>query len=54
MEPIVAAVLANDPSRITAAVAAERLDEDLFVAELPHQLYRGDTPLRQALAAGRL
>ena len=29
MEPIVAAVLANDPSRITAAMAAERLDEDL-------------------------
>jgi len=29
VEPIVAAVLANDPSRITAAMAAERLDEDL-------------------------
>ena len=53
MEPIVAAVLANDPSRITAAMAAERLDEDLFVAELPHQLYRGDTPLHLAAAGLR-
>jgi hypothetical protein len=30
------------------------MDQDLFVAELPHQLYRGDTPLRDALAAGRV
>jgi ankyrin repeat protein len=34
MESIFAAVLANDPSRITAAAAAQRMDEDLFVAEL--------------------
>ena len=53
MEPIFAVVLANDPSRITAAAAAQRLDEDLFVAELPHQLYRGDTPLHLAAAGLR-
>ena len=49
VEPIFEAVLANDPSRIaagTSAAAAQRMDEDLFVAELPHWLYRGDTPLQ--------
>lgn len=53
VEPVVAAVLADDPSLITAAAAAQRLDEDLFVAELPHQLYRGDTPLHLAAAGLR-
>ena len=53
MEPIFEAVLANDPSWITAAAAAQRMDEDVFVAELPHQLYRGDTPLHLAAAGLR-
>ena len=53
VEPIFEAVLANDPSRITAAAAAQRMDEDLFVAELPHMLYRGDTPLHLAAAGLR-
>jgi ankyrin repeat protein len=53
VEPIFEAVLANDPSRITPAGAALRMDEDLFVAELSHQLYRGDTPLHLAAAGLR-
>jgi ankyrin repeat protein len=53
VEPIFEAVLANDPSRITAAAAAQRMEEDLFVAELPHMLYRGDTPLHLAAAGLR-
>jgi ankyrin repeat protein len=53
VEPIFAAVLADAPSRITAAAAAQRMDEDLFVAELSHQLYRGDTPLHLAAAGLR-
>ena len=59
MEPIVAAVLANDPSRIAAmeagtpGAATQRMDEDLLVPELPHQLYRGDTPLHLAAAGLR-
>jgi ankyrin repeat protein len=53
VEPIFEAVLANDPSRITPAAAAQRMDEDLFVPELPHQLYRGDTPLHLAAAGLR-
>ena len=53
MEPIFEAVLANDPSRITAAAVAQRMDVDLFVAELPHQLYRGDTALHLAAAGLR-
>ena len=53
VEPIFEAVLANDPSRITAAAAAQRMEEDLFVAELPHQLYQGDTPLHLAAAGLR-
>jgi hypothetical protein len=63
VDPIFEAVLANDPSRIEAGpsdAAAQRMEDDLFVAELPHQLYRGDTPLhhlqleivRLLLAAG--
>jgi hypothetical protein len=50
VEPIFEAVLANDPSRITAAAAAQRMEEDLFVAELHHMLYQGDTPLHLAAA----
>jgi ankyrin repeat protein len=53
VEPIFEAVLANDPSRITPTAAAQRMDEDLFVPELPHQLYRGDTPLHLAAAGLR-
>ncbi len=53
MKPIFEAVLANDPSRITAAAAAQRMEEDLFVAELHHMLYRGDTPLHLAAAGLR-
>jgi ankyrin repeat protein len=59
VEPIFEAVLANDPSRITAiaagtpAAATQRMDEDLLVPELPHQLYRGDTPLHLAAAGLR-
>ncbi len=53
VEPIFVAVLANDPSRITAAAAAQRMEEDLFVAELYHMLYRGDTPLHLAAAGLR-
>jgi len=53
VEPIFEAVLANDPSRITTAAAAQRMGKDLFVAELPHWLYRGDTPLHLAAAGLR-
>jgi hypothetical protein len=53
VEPIFEAVLANDPSRITAAAAAQRMEDDLFVAELPHMLYRGDTALHLAVAGLR-
>jgi ankyrin repeat protein len=53
VEPIFEAVLANDPSRITAAAAAQRMDEDLLVTDLPHMLYRGDTPLHLAAAGLR-
>jgi ankyrin repeat protein len=52
VEPIFEAVLANDPSRITPAAAAQRMDEDLLLAEL-HWLYRGDTPLHLAAAGFR-
>jgi ankyrin repeat protein len=53
VEPIFEAVLANDPSRITPAAATQRMDEDLLVTELPHQLYRGDTLLHLAAAGLR-
>jgi len=53
VEPIFEAALANDPSRITAAEAARRAEDDLYVAELPHMLYRGDTPLHLAAAGLR-
>jgi len=53
VEPTFEAVLADDPSRIAAAAAAQRMEDDLFVAELPHMLYRGDTPLHLAAAGLR-
>src|SRR5207244_3203416 len=59
MEAIFEAVLANDPSRIAAIEAGTpgaaklRMDEDLLVTELPHMLYRGDTPLHLAAAGLR-
>ena len=59
VEPIFEAVLANDPAQIAAIVArspgmaAQRMAGDLFVAELPHMLYRGDTPLHLAAAGLR-
>jgi ankyrin repeat protein len=59
VEPIFEAVLANDASEIAAiaartpGAAAQRLAEGLFVAELPHALYRGDTPLHLAAAGLR-
>jgi ankyrin repeat protein len=52
VEPIFAAVLAGDLSQITAAAAAQRMEEDLLVPEV-HWLYRGDTPLHLAAAALR-
>ena len=52
MEPIFAAVLAGDLSQITAAAAAQRMEEDLLVPQV-HWLYRGDTPLHLAAAALR-
>jgi ankyrin repeat protein len=59
VEPIFAAALANDPAEIeaiaarTPGAAAQRMTEELFVAELPHSLYRGDTPLHLAAAGLR-
>jgi ankyrin repeat protein len=53
VEPIFQAVLANDPSGITPDAAAQSLEDDLFVAEQPHQLYRGDTPLHLTAAGLR-
>src|SRR5271169_1017276 len=59
VEPIFEAALADDPSGIAAIVArtpgaaAQRMAEDLFVAELHHMLYRGDTPLHLAAAGLR-
>ncbi len=53
------AVLANDPAGIAAIAArtpaaiAQRMDQDLLVSELPHMLYRGDTPLHLAAAGLR-
>jgi len=52
VEPIFAAVLADDLSQITAAAAAQRMEEDLLVPGV-HWLYRGDTPLHLAAAALR-
>jgi hypothetical protein len=59
VEPMFEAVLANDPAEIAAiaartpAAAAQRMAASLFVAELPHTLYRGDTPLHLAAAGIR-
>ena len=52
VEPIFEAVLANDPSGITPAEAAQRMDEDLLITDV-HWLYRGDTPLHLAAAGLR-
>ena len=59
VEPIFAAVLTDDLSRIAAivastpAAAAQRMAEDIFVTELAHMLYRDDTPLHLAAAGLR-
>jgi len=59
MEAIFEAALADDPSRIAAIVAetpgaaAQRVDDGLFVTEVTHLLYRGDTPLHLAAAGLR-
>jgi ankyrin repeat protein len=59
VESIFEAVLANDPAEIAAiaartpSAAAQRMEEDFFVPELPHSLYRGDTPLHLAAAGLR-
>ncbi len=59
VEPLFEAVLANDPSEIeavaakTPGAAAQPLDADFFVADVPHMLYRGDTPLHLAAAGLR-
>jgi ankyrin repeat protein len=59
VEPILVAVLANDASGIAAIAAAtpgavaQRVEQDVLVAELPHMLYRGDTPLHLAAAGLR-
>jgi ankyrin repeat protein len=52
VEPIFAAVLADDLSQITAAAAAKRMEEDLLIPGV-HWLYRGDTPLHLAAARRR-
>jgi ankyrin repeat protein len=52
VEPIFAAVLADDLSPITAAAAATRMEEDLLIPGV-HWLYRGDTPLHLAACALR-
>ncbi|MEN3306486.1 MAG: uncharacterized protein V7603_2688 [Micromonosporaceae bacterium] len=59
VEPILVAVLANDSSEIAAIAArtpsavAQRREQEVLVAELPHRLYRGDTPLHLAAAGLR-
>jgi len=52
VEPIFAAVLADDLFPITAAAAATRMEEDLLIPGV-HWLYRGDTPLHLAACALR-
>ncbi len=53
MEPIFAAVLANDVSAIAAGTPDARMAHDVLVPQLPHMLYRGDTPLHLAAAGLR-
>ena len=59
VEPIFAAALANDPAGIAAIAAkapgavAQCVQVDVLVPELPHMLYRGDTPLHLAAAGLR-
>jgi ankyrin repeat protein len=52
VEPIFAAVLADDLSQITPAAAGQRMEEDLLIPGV-HWLYRGDTPLHLAAARRR-
>jgi ankyrin repeat protein len=59
VEPIFLAVLANDSLEIAAigsrtpSAIAQRMEQDVLVAALPHWLYRGDTPLHLAAAGLR-
>jgi ankyrin repeat protein len=59
VEPIFMAVLANDSFEIAAigsrtpGAIAQRVDQDILIAALPHWLYRGDTPLHLAAAGLR-
>ena len=59
MEAIFSAVLADDAPAIAAIAAstpdaiARRVEDEVLVAELPHMLYRGDTPLHLAAAGLR-
>ena len=59
VEPIFVAVLGNDSAEIAAIAArtpsaiAQRMQQDILVTELPHMLYRGDTPLHLAAAGLR-
>jgi ankyrin repeat protein len=59
MEPIFVAVLANDSPEIAAigsrtpGAIAQRVEQDVLVAALPHWLYQGDTPLHLAAAGLR-
>jgi hypothetical protein len=59
VEPIFEAVLANDSSEIAAIAArtpsaiTQRMEQDVLITELPHMLYRGDTPLHLAAAGLR-
>lgn len=59
MHPIFVAVLANDPAAIaeittkTPAAAGQRAPDDLLIPDLPHMLYRDDTPLHLAAAGLR-
>jgi ankyrin repeat protein len=59
VEPVFLAVLANDSSDIAAIAAttpsaiAQPMEQDVLVTELPHMLYRGDTPLHLAAAGLR-
>ena len=59
VEPIFAAALADDPAGIAAiatrtpGAVAQCVRVDVLVPELPHMLYRGDTPLHLAAAGLR-
>ncbi len=53
VEPIFEAVLADDLAGIASGRAGASMSEDVFVEQVPHMLYRGDTPLHLAAAALR-